>query len=65
MPFITCKIGSAGMGFPVIRAENETFEIIGLFDDNTHICLQNDNLAAKMTMLSNVGSGVKADQRTF
>ncbi len=72
MRFIRCKIGSAGMGFPVIRAENDTVELIdkfslrnGLFDDNTHICLQNDNLPAKMTMLSNMGSGVKTDQKTF
>ncbi len=65
MPFITYKIGSAGMGFPVIRAENDIVELIdkfslriGLFDDNAHICLHNDNLAAKMTISSNMGSGV-------
>ncbi len=53
------------MGFAVIRAENDIVELIdkfslciGLFDDNAHICLQNDNLAAKMTISSNMDSGV-------
>ncbi len=61
MPIITNGIGSAGARLPGVIAEDGIVEFVeelclrfGLFNDNTQVCLQGDNLAVELTISTNM-----------